>query len=217
MNEAFKIVYEDTYLIVLNKIAKLLIEPSPKRESYTLTRLLEKHLKKKVYPCHRLDRETTGLIIYAKEKDVQRKIMEAFRKRKIRKRYFALIKGRLSKKSGILEGYVLDREGARFGERPKMAKTLFRVLKEKEEFSFLKLEPITGRTNQLRIQLAKIGNPILGERKYACGKDFKVRFSRLALHAYSLSFLHPITKRPLTLKIDLPSDMKNFLSRYVGS
>lgn len=78
-------------------------------------------------------------------------------------------------------------------------------------FSLLKLEPQTGRTNQLRIQLAKIGHPILGERKYAFGRDFKVNFKRLALHAYFLSFFHPISKKRINLHIDLASGMQDFL------
>ncbi|MCM8788110.1 MAG: RluA family pseudouridine synthase [Candidatus Omnitrophica bacterium] len=214
MHKPFEIVFEDDYIIVLNKIAKILTQPSPKNEKFTLTLLLKEKLKKEVYPCHRLDRETTGLIIYAKDTNSQKLFMEDFKKRKIEKKYIAFVKGHLTKKEGFLKDYILDREGKLFGEKPKIAETFYKVIKEYQHFSVLMLKPLTGRTNQLRIQLAKVGHPILGERKYAFGKDFEIKFKRLALHAYFLRFFHPITKKHIQIKIELPTDMKNFLNKY---
>lgn len=229
MSKAFEIVFNDEYLIVVNKIAKILVQPSPKKEKYTLTSLLGKETGRKVYPCHRLDRETAGLIIYAKSEAAQREIMREFKQGEIKKKYIALVKGKLSKKKGVLEGRIIDREGKIFGERPKQAKTIYRVLKEFNNFtplekrrlpkgklpltgfSMVELEPQTGRTNQLRIQLAKIGNPILGERKYAFRRDFAINVRRLALCAYSLSFIHPESKEKVNLEISLPQDMETFL------
>ena len=211
MKEGFKIIFSDDYLVVIDKIAKVLVQPSPKREKITLTYLLQERIGKKIFPCHRLDRETTGLIIYAKTSQIQRKIMEEFKQREVRKAYFAFVKGNLKKKKGVLEGRIIDKEGSRFGEKSKPAKTLYKVQKEFKDFSLVKLEPLTGRTNQLRIQLAKVGHPILGERKYAFGRDFKVKFKRLALHSCFLSFIHPISRERLTLSIDLASDMQKFL------
>jgi RluA family pseudouridine synthase len=214
MREPFEIIFEDEYLIVLNKIAKLLIQPSPHNERYTLTSLLAARLNSAVFPCHRLDRETTGLILYAKKEAMQRRIMEEFKKREVKKKYIAYVAGHLVNKKGVLEGYIIDREGARFGEKPKKAKTRYRVLHEFRDFSSLELEPLTGRTNQLRIQLAKIGHPILGERKYALRRDFKVKFRRLALHAFFLSFVHPVRKERISLTAELPHDMKDFLAAH---
>ncbi len=212
MNEPFKIIFEDEHIIVLEKIAKILILPSPKKEKYTLTSLLEEKLKIPVYPCHRLDRETSGLIIYAKTEGIQEKIMDQFRDGRIKKAYLAFARGHLKSKKGVLAGYILDKEGKKFGEKPKKAKTLYRVIREFKNYSLIDLIPLTGRTNQLRIQLANIGNPILGERKYAFGKDFRVNSRRLALHAYFLSFMHPVNNKKLTFRLDLPQDLKAFLS-----
>ena len=210
--QAFDIVFEDEYIIVLNKIAKLLIQPSPKNERWTLTSLLQNEIKTAVYPCHRLDRETTGLIIYAKNKRIQKDIMNEFRRGLVKKKYVAFVKGRIKQVKGFLSGYILDAEGARFKEKPKMAKTNYRVLRAFRYFSAIELMPVTGRTNQLRIQLAKEGNPILGERRYAFRRDFKLDFKRLALHAYFISFVHPVSGQRINLKIDLPDDMKGFLT-----
>lgn len=214
MRKAFNIEFEDEYVIVLNKKSKILVHRA-KNEKYTLTSLLNEELKKKkeeAFPCHRLDRETTGLIIYAKDKRIQRAVMEEFKKRKVGKKYLAFVQGRLKKKRGKLEGYILDKEGRLFRERPRRAETLYKVVKEYRGFSVLELQPLTGRRNQLRIQLAKIGHPVLGEDKYALRRDFPVNLRRLALHAYFLSFIHPVSKERIEIKIDLPEDMKRFLS-----
>lgn len=221
MNRAFEIVFNDDYLVGINKIAKILVQPSSRKEETTLTSLLQKESGEKIFPCHRLDRETTGLIIYAKSNEIQREITEEFERKEIKKKYAAFIKGRLRKKRGLLEDYIIDREGKIFGEKPKKAQTIYRVLEEFGSWSLIELEPLTGRTNQLRIQLAKIGHPILGEGKYAVRRDFsnigrlvpggRAKLKRLALHAFHLSFIHPVSKERVNLNIDLASDMKEFL------
>lgn len=216
MRKAFDIVFDDEYLIVLNKIAKILVQPSPKKEKNTLTSLLEEQIKQKVYPCHRLDRQTSGLILYAKEPRVHNDVMMQFKRGEVKKRYYAFVKGILRKRRGILKGKIIDREARIFSEREKEAVTFYRVLAECDDFSFLDLEPKTGRTNQLRIQLSNIGHPILGEDKYAFRRDFKVNFKRLALHAYLLSFRHPISKERIDLNIGLAEDMDMFLKRREG-
>ncbi len=210
----FDIVFNDEYIVVVNKIAKLLVHPSPKKENRTLTSLLRDRIKEEVYPCHRLDRETTGLIIYAKEKPVLREIMKEFEKKIVKKKYVAFIKGKLKRRKGFMESRILDKDGARFGEKPKIAKTNYRVLKVTRYFSIIELVPLTGRTNQLRIQLAEQGNPILGERRYAFRRNFQVDFKRMALHAYFLSFVHPVSRQRVDLRIGLPQDMKMFLEKW---
>ena len=167
----------------------------------------------KLHPCHRLDRETTGLIIYAKSPEVQEKIMNQFRDGIIKKKYIAFVRGRMRKYRGFIEGKIIDNEGSRFGEKPKLAKTYYKVLRDFPEYSIVELIPFTGRTNQLRIQLAGLGNPILGERQYAFGKDFAVKFRRLALHACFLQFVHPVSHDEVNLKVRLPRDMEEFTFR----
>ncbi|MBN2484178.1 MAG: RluA family pseudouridine synthase [Candidatus Omnitrophica bacterium] len=217
MNIPYTIVFEDEHLIVLNKIAKLLVQPSPKKEKYTLTSLLNDELgekKQKALPCHRLDRETTGLIIYAKSAHIQSLISNQFRERSVEKKYIAFVQGRLKRPKGILKGSIIDSEGKRYREKAKPAHSGYRVRRQYRNFCVLELIPLTGRTNQLRIQLKGIGHPILGERKYAYGRDFPVKFRRLALHAFYLRFYHPVTHKFLRFEIDLPEDMAKFLEKY---
>ena len=220
MNKAFEIIFEDEYLVVANKIAKILVQPANNRRGgfktrpyNTLTSLLAKSLGQKVYPCHRLDRETSGLIIYAKDSDSQKNISQQFRQGSIKKKYQALVKGRMQPQKGILEGAIIDREAKIHHEKPKPAKTIYRSIKTFTDFSLIELKPLTGRTNQLRIQLAEAGNPILGERKYAFGRDFKTKFRRLGLHAFYLEFTHPVSNDKVILEIDLAKDINEFLKK----
>ena len=212
MKEPFQIVFDDDYLIVVNKIAKVLIQASKKDAKQTLTSLLRRQRGYKVFPCHRLDRETTGLVIYAKSPEVQGKIADQFRRREVKKKYIAFVKGNLKKRSGVWEGEIIDREGKIFAEKSKRAKTFYRVLKDFSGWSVLELSPKTGRTNQLRIQLAKINHRILGEDKYAFRRDFKIKFKRLGLHAFYLDFTHPVSRQKVTLEIGLALDMSEFLN-----
>ncbi len=209
--QPFRVVFSDDYLTVLDKIAKVPVLPTPKQEKYTLTSLLADHLKQPVFPCHRLDRETTGLIVYAKTAEAQRRMFEQFKRRAVKKKYIAFVRGELKPRQGVWQGKIIDHEGRRFGEVSKEAKTFYAVLGYGKGFSVVELTPVTGRTNQLRIQLAQAGHPILGEDKYAFRRDFTVNFKRLALHAFYLQFRHPMSGDRIELKIDLPEDMKKIL------
>jgi len=216
MNKPFGIIFQDESIVVVNKIARILVEPADdKKGGATLTSLLSEKLKIPVYPCHRLDRETSGLMLYAKSIPVQENVMAQFKAGAVSKEYLAFASGAFRAKEGIWEARILDHEGRKKGEQPKIAKTAYHVIKELKLFSLVSLKPFTGRTNQLRIQLANVGHPILGERKYAFGRDFKIKFRRVALHACFISFAHPITQQKLEFKLDLPKDMADFLQKYL--
>jgi 23S rRNA pseudouridine1911/1915/1917 synthase len=210
MNQPFIILFEDDSIVVLNKIAKLLTTPTVHNEKNTLTSLLKEHLKRNVYPCHRLDRETSGVIVFAKSSAMQEKVMAQFKKGNIKKCYMAFVKGKMPK-NGTMEGEIIDKEGEKYGEEKKYAKTLYHTVQAGEDFSVVDLTPMTGRTNQLRIQLSEAGHPILGEDKYAFRRDFEVNFKRLALHAYYLRFSHPISNERMEFRLDIPQDMADFL------
>lgn len=182
------IIFEDSYLLAVNKPPRLLVIPA-------LADLM------KAYPCHRLDRDTSGIVLFAKDKETEQKMFQQFKERKVKKKYIALVRGWPRQASGVINKRI---EGVE-------AITRYHVLKKKEGYSILEIEPITGRTNQIRIHLKAIGHPVLGERKYAFGKDFQVKFRRTALHARELSFIHPVTGKTIDLKAALPEDMKKLL------
>jgi len=203
------IVFEDDWLLVVDKPAGLLSVPTPKNESRTLTSILntdaqERKLNYHFYPCHRLDRETSGLVIYAKSKGVEEKMVDAFRNRKINKKYIAFVHGKLAHPQGTIDSAV---EG-------KSAVTKYKVIQEKSNYSVVEVVPATGRTNQIRIHFKSIQHPLVGEDKFAFRKDFELRFKRVCLQAQELDFLHPVTQKPVFLRLDLADDLKKFLEEH---
>jgi 23S rRNA pseudouridine1911/1915/1917 synthase len=200
------IIYEDNWLVVVDKPAGLLTVPTPKNERRTLTSILNEDLKEKgiayrLHPCHRLDRETSGLIIYAKGKAIQKRMAALFKGRQIKKTYLALVRG-TPKEIGEIKFPIEGRQ----------AWTKYRLIKKVNSFSLVKAYPLTGRTNQLRIHFKAIGYPILGETKFAFRRDFKIRAKRLCLHAEELDFMHPVTHGRIHLHSGMPQDMKMLLA-----
>ncbi len=192
------IIYEDEWLLVADKPSGLLTVPTPQNEKRTLTSILN------LYPCHRLDRETSGLIIYAKNKDIQQMMMDEFRARKVKKTYIAFVRGEPAQSQGEITNRI---EGL-------SAQTRYKVIEKRGDFAILEVNPLTGRTNQIRIHLKQIGHPILGESKYAFRRDFKLKAKRLMLHAAGLEFKHPVTGKQLCLRMDLPDELKEFLESH---
>ncbi|MFA4889142.1 MAG: RluA family pseudouridine synthase [Candidatus Omnitrophota bacterium] len=197
------IIYEDEWLLVLNKPSGLLTIPTPKKESRTLSSILnqdlaERKLSYRLHPCHRLDRDTSGLIIYAKGKSIQQKMMEAFRLKKVKKTYIALVNGNLTASRGEINNRI---EG-------QAALTHYKLIANKKDFAIVEVSPLTGRTNQIRIHFKQIGHPILGDSRFAFRRDFLVKAKRLMLHAKTIEFPHPVTGKRLQLHAPLPVEFQ---------
>jgi RluA family pseudouridine synthase len=207
--KGFSVVFEDEFILVADKRSGLLTVPTPEKETHTLSRFINDYLKDKkeqALPCHRLDRDTSGLIIYAKEAQVRQNIMQQFKEQACRKKYLALVQGRVVGSRGVLKGYIKPK-----GKPKKFALTAFKVLRRFKRFSILEVEPKTGRTNQIRIHLCEMGHCVVGERKYTVAKKWPIKSKRLCLHAYFLQFRHPISGDSVILTRDIPEDFKAFL------
>lgn len=196
---AIPLVYEDDWLLVVNKPSGLLTFPS-------LNNILNEDLEKRgiayrYHACHRLDKDTSGLLIFAKGKSLQAKMMELFKAKKIKKEYTAFVSGRLPKLSGMINHPI---EG-------KSAVTHYKVISQKKDFSVVEVTPQTGRTNQIRLHFKRLGSPVLGEDRFAFRRDFKVRAKKLCLHAGSLEFIHPETAEAMKLYAGLPAHMRELL------
>jgi len=203
------VVYEDDWLVIVDKPAGLLTIPTPKKEKRTLTSILNDDLKERellyrLHPCHRLDRETSGLIIYAKGKASQDKVMELFHSREVKKTYLAFVQGNLPRPEGEIKSPIEGRH----------ALTRYKVIEKRKGFTVVEVSPSTGRTNQIRIHFQQMGHPILGESKFAFRRDFKIKAKRLCLHAQKLDFPHPVTKKVLKIDLDLAQDLKEILAKY---
>ncbi|QYO66035.1 RluA family pseudouridine synthase [Leptolyngbya sp. 7M] len=196
------VVYEDEWLLAINKPAGMLVHPNNRDKSGTLLNALSYYLNHGGYAIrpgliHRLDKDTSGLLVVSKNAKAHQRMMEAFRRKYVQKRYLALVSGRLAEDHGVIEAPI-GRHGDRklwdIKDDGKASVTRFNVLERSNDRTLLELEPVTGRTNQLRIHCAHIGHPILGDVDRS-GPAFK----RLCLHSWKLQFRHPMTRQDLRL------------------
>lgn len=203
------VVYEDDWFLIVDKPPGLLTIPTPKKETRTLTIILNDEMKKKGYgfnlhPCHRLDKETSGLIIYAKGKSAQQKMMDLFHQRKVDKAYIVFVQGNLARDEGEIKNRI---EG-------KNALTRYKVCQRKKDFNVVLARPLTGRTNQIRIHFKQIGHPVVGDDKFAFRKDFALRSKHLCLQAKAISFPHPVNAKIINLDIPLAGYLRDFLEKH---
>jgi 23S rRNA pseudouridine1911/1915/1917 synthase len=194
------IVFEDEHLVVVDKPSGLLVHPTNRDKSGTLLNALAYHLNNTnsvegsaVRPglVHRLDKQTSGLMVIAKNVRAHRRLAKGFQYKHVVKRYTALVEGNVEADEGMIDspvGRFAEHKHWDVKEGGKEAVTLFWVKERNDDHSVLELEPVTGRTNQLRIHCAYIGHPILGDVQRG-GREF----ARLCLHAHRLAFSHPKT------------------------
>ncbi len=182
------IIYEDKELLVVNKEAHKLTIATEKRESNTLYNEASSYVKKqypknKIFIVHRLDKDTSGIVILAKNQDKKLELQNNWEK--VKREYIAIVEGKLEKKKDILKDYLGEDKTLRVyitkdKNKGKLAITEYEVIKENSKYSLLKIKIRTGRRNQIRVQLANIGHPIVGDKKYGSKDNI---LGRLALHA----------------------------------
>lgn len=192
--------------MAVDKPSGLLVIPSPKKETRTLNSILNEDLKERgvayrLHPCHRIDRETSGVVLYAKGKSVQQKVLREFQEHKITKRYIAFVHGLPARREGQIS----------FSIEGKRAVTRYKIIEQRSNYSVMEVMPVTGRTNQIRIHFKELGHPLVGETKFAFRKDFTLRFKRVCLHAQEIGLQHPMTHAPLQISIPLAQDLQKFL------
>lgn len=223
MQKPIRVLYEDDIVVVFDKPSGILTIPSPQNEKHTLISLVNEQFPSPDYQlhvCHRLDRETSGAIMFAKGKAQQQIMMGAFQRHAVRKKYIAFARGAVRPLVSEIKAPVEDFHQKKFhgaarpfGRRilPKPAITRYKVLETRRYFSVVEVEPVTGRTNQIRIHFAQRGFPLIGERLYAFGKDFEIKFRRVALHSHQLSWQHPKTRKSIEVVCELAEDMARFM------
>jgi 23S rRNA pseudouridine1911/1915/1917 synthase len=208
-----EIIFEDAEFLVVNKPSGMLVHPTVRVRTGTLLNALAHHLNtskngaedfRRAGLVHRLDKDTSGLVVIAKNPRAHRILCSHFQRKLVEKRYFALVEGVLPEDSGMIDAPIGRYAEARLWnikEDGKRAVSRFWVKQRFNDKTLLELEPVTGRTNQLRIHLAHVGHPILGDIKYG-GREFE----RLCLHAFRLSFWHPNGSERLNFETDLPKE-----------
>ncbi len=222
--KAARIVYEDEYMLVYDKEAGHPIMATEAKAETNLHHELKKFTGHKfLNPVHRLDRQTSGLCIFAKEQEALRELTRMFKDKEIKKSYEAIVDGKWQHpKQGKIDNYLKLKQkintmqvwqvvdSPKYGA--KQAVTDYRLIKAYDKYSHVHLEPLTGRTHQLRLHMAHLGYPILGDSIYAENFKFKKILDRHLLHAAKLEFQHPITKKRLRLVAELPEVFKELLS-----
>ena len=234
-----QIVYEDEFLAVINKSAGISVHPAPNQYSGTIANAILSsfgkdlpYLENPARPgiVHRLDKNTSGLLIIAKDDKTLSRLSKAFSERKIKKFYQAILLGTPKSFDGSIKTLInrsrKERTKMTVASRGKEAVTKYRVIKTYEFFSHVDIMPITGRTHQIRVHFDYINCPIAGDEVYGKKKGmsylpinlrkrvnsfFEKNMPRQALHAYRLKFTHPVSEQKLDISIDLPDDMKNTL------
>lgn len=224
------IVYEDEWLIVVEKKVGLLTVPTyPGSTETTAFSILKNYVKHEdvhngIYVVHRLDRETSGLLVFAKTPELQEYMRTYWRQLVTKRTYVALVEGILDKKSGKITTWLTeDKRNAVVYSSPvddggQMAVTNYKVLKENAgeddniSLSLIELNLETGRTNQIRVHAQSIGHPVIGDRKYGHGNEYSP-VDRLCLHARVLEFIHPATEQKVHFETPVPKEFLRAVRR----
>jgi 23S rRNA pseudouridine1911/1915/1917 synthase len=210
-----QILYEDKDLMVVDKPAGLTVHPAPGHFTHTLANAVLAHCPEidtgesnRPGIVHRLDKDTSGLIIIAKNRPAHIKLAEQFKSRTVKKVYQALVRGHLTPEQGTIEAGIgrdpRDRKRMAVVSRGREARTEYKVLRYIDNYSLLEVRPKTGRTHQIRVHLAAIGFPVVGDATYGARSSY---LSRQFLHAYKLGFKLPSTGEYCEFESPLPPDL----------
>jgi 23S rRNA pseudouridine1911/1915/1917 synthase len=217
------VVYEDADIIVVNKPSGLVVHPGAGISSGTLVHgLLFRYpelagLGPDDRPgiVHRLDKETSGLMVAARSRAAYEALLRLFKKREVHKTYLGLAWGKLTRSEGEFT-WAIGRHmkhGQRFSiktHKPREALTAYTVKQAFKDLTLLELRPVTGRTHQIRVHLAAAGHPLVGDNRYGHRRP-KKEFPRLFLHAWKLAFPHPVSGEPMEFTAPLPEDLKKMI------
>lgn len=213
------VLYEDKDIIVVEKPCGLLTIGTDRDKSRTVHSILNEYVRKgdprsrnRVYIVHRLDRETSGILVLAKSEPAKIFLQEHWQETD--KRYLTIVYGPLAPKAGTISSYLAENSAFKVYSTPdqalgKLSHTEYTVLKETKGFSLLEIHLLTGRKHQIRVHLSEKGHPVVGDKKYGKSSD---AYGTLALHARSLSFTHPVNGRRMNFETGIPE----FFTRLVG-
>ena len=219
------ILYEDRDLLVIDKVSGLLSVSYEGGHDDTAYNRLGDYVRRgnsksqaRVFMVHRIDRDTSGVLVFAKTPGARKYLLDAWKG--FSKQYSALVHGQLKEKTGIITSYLAEDQkhkmySVKDSTRGKLAKTGYRTVRESKKFSLLEIDLHTGRKNQIRAHLAEQGHPVVGDNKY--GDIENKKSTRLMLHAATLTLTHPHSKKKITFTADTPSAFTDLLTGRVTS
>ena len=211
LNRYFRIVFEDEHIVVIDKQAGLL-SISAGSEHLTAYGLLSSYLKQKdpagkIFVVHRLDRDTSGVMMFAKSEQVQTLLQKAWQTGIRERTFMALVEGKVEKPAGTIRSYLTESKAfvvhsSKDPDKGELAITHFRTLKSNPDYSLLEVSLETGKKNQIRVHMQDIGHSIVGDKKYGANGN---PIGRLGLHASVLAFTHPVSGERLRFASDIPA------------
>lgn len=219
-NRRLKIVYEDDDIIVINKGYGLLSMGNDKVTEGTAYSILRDYVKwanplNKIFIVHRLDRDTSGLMMFAKTQEAKERMQHNWNNMVLNRKYLAVVEGVPAEESGVVKSYLV--ENSKFEvystnnpDEGQLAVTRYKTLQAGKRFSLLEVELDTGRKNQIRVHMKDLGHPISGDRKYGASAS---PIHRLALHAQTLRFIHPTTQKEMSFSTPIPSSFASLCRR----
>ena len=218
-NEKLDIIYEDKDIIVVNKPAGLLTISTDKEKEKTLFHKVYVYIKKKnknnkIFIVHRLDKDTSGIVMFAKSESLKVKFQNDWDNLAIERKYVAIVHGVVKDKkreivSWLKETKTLLTYSSNKKEGGKKAITEYRVVGNNDNYSLLDIDIKTGRKNQIRVHMKDIEHPIVGDNKYGLNDKFK----RMYLHAYKLSIIHPVTNKIFAFETDIPTNFIKLIQK----
>lgn len=222
-HKGLKIVFEDSYIIVIEKPPGLLSIAAAREKERTAYRVLSDQAKKldpkrRIFVVHRLDREASGLMMFAKSREIQELLQEKWQQNVLDRTYVAVVEGPLQEEQGIITSWLKENKARVMysSTRPddgQKAVTRYRVLKKNNAYSLLEIELETGRKNQIRIHMKDLGHSIIGDKKYGSKQN---PINRMGLHARVLAFRHPVTGKEMRFETPVPEPFSSLFSRSPG-
>ena len=216
-NNSLKIIYEDDEIIVINKPYGVLSVASDKEKCVTAYRMVTDYVQQKdkhnrVFVVHRIDKETSGVLMFAKNNKLREELTNNWNELVQKRGYYAVCEGKKKEKSMHIENYLKQNSLnlvyiTKNSKGAQKAITDYKVIKENDKYSLVDVDIKTGRKNQIRVTLGSLGHYILGDDKYGEPAN---PINRLCLHAYELKLIHPLTKKTLTFKAPIPKEFLNF-------
>lgn len=214
LNETLEILYEDDYLLIVNKPVNMIIHPDDKSKNGTLVNLVanyynKNNINRKIRYIHRIDKETTGIVVFAKDFISEARLLKDLENNQLSRSYLAFVEGKINNKKGTINAPIgQDRHINNkmcISSTGKTAITHYEVIEEFKDYSLVKFSLETGRTHQIRVHAKYINHPLLGDVTY--GGNFQY-INRVALHSYEVNFKHPISNLVTNVICELPFDMK---------
>ena len=216
-----RILFEDPYLIIIEKEAGMLSIATAKEKLLTTYSILSDHVKKedpnnRIFVVHRLDRDTSGVMVFAKSEEVQSIMQRAWQEAVIERTYVAVVEGIVKNDEGTIRSFLKENKALIMystkvpGEGDE-AITQYKVLNRSEEFTLMEVNLETGRKNQIRVHMKELGHPVVGDKKYGS----KINpIGRTGLHARILAFIHPITKDEVRYETPVPGKFLSLLTKH---